>query len=98
MMRMILVGLSLALGACSTASQLAPRETVRYQEVKTPVATSCVPPELSQAPSGLETRETLAALPSGPLRYARVTADDLARMARMQETEAVIDKCRRAPP
>lgn len=78
------------LGACATA----PPAKVVYQQVPMAVASTCIPAALPPAPQGLETRESLAAIPAGPDRYIRAVADDLARMARMDLTEGVIQACR----
>lgn len=85
----------LGLVACSPG----PRpEKVVYQTVNVKVPVSCVPAAVGTAPAGLETRESLAAIPEGPKRYARMTADWFARVARMDITEAVVAGCKRVAP
>lgn len=85
----------LALTACAGSERPA---RVVYQTVKVPVPVSCVPRTLSPAPAGLQTPQSLAAIPDGPERYVRLAADWFARVARMTETEAVVAGCQRAAP
>lgn len=75
-------------------------ERVVYQTVTVPRPVSCVPSVLGPAPANLETRQTLAAVPEGPDRYARLLSDWFARAARMEETEPVVAGCEKAasPP
>lgn len=80
----LLVGL---LTACAGV----PKDPLADKEI---VAVSCVPEEVGLTPAGLETRETLAAVTDGPKRYTRLAADWARRVARMAETEAVVNGCR----
>ncbi len=94
-MRLIrFAALGAAAAAVTACAGHAPAPDVRYQPVPTPVAVSCVPGALGPSPTGLETKESLAAVPDGPRRYMRLYADWLARVARMTETEPVVQRCR----
>lgn len=94
-MRKLFIFFTLSLAAC--ASKPLPGPT-QYVAVDRPHAVSCVPTQLPPAPSELETKESLLAIPDGPVRYARMAADWFARVARMKDTEPVVAACQRAAP
>ncbi len=83
----------LMLVGCATPSG-PPREV--YTSVNKEVPVSCVPDTLGTAPVGLMTPAQIAAIPDGPTRYVALAHDWFLRVARMNDTEAVITACQAA--
>jgi hypothetical protein len=89
-----LIVLFLAAGLLTAcAGPQKPETHVVYQTVDRPVPVSCVPSGLKPKPEGLLTREQAEQM-DGPQRYVAIVADWALRVARMNDTEPVIEACR----
>ncbi len=86
----ILVGLAIA--GCSTTR---PEPVVRTVFVDRPVAVTCVPDTLGEAPAYADIDDALRRAPDAAARYQLVIAGREQRKARLGETEPVIKGCRK---
>lgn len=84
------------LAACATPQK--PEPKVVTQDVRTAVATSCVPADTPPAPVYTDTAEALKAAPDFAARYQLLAAEHGRRITRADVLEAVVDACRRAAP
>jgi hypothetical protein len=91
----IVIAAAALLGGCAGSGE--PQTHVVYQEKDRPVPVACVPSSLRPVQPDLLTREQAAKL-DGPQRYAAIAADWLLRVARMNDTEAVIQACSSTTP
>ena len=94
----VAVVLAYGLAGCAPHLEVSSPPALTEPEVRiVEVPRQCVPDGLGPAPTGLETKETLAAIADGPTRYVRLAADWAARVARMAEVEPVVVACRNTP-
>lgn len=89
----VLIGLALfSCVGCSTVGR--PEPVVETVTVDAPVARSCVPPALGEAPAYIDTDAALKAAGGPEDRYQMVIAGRVQRNARLGEAEPVIRGCR----
>lgn len=87
----LLVFLAIMLAGCSTVR---PEPVVDTVTVGVPVARSCVPPALGEAPAYIDTDAALKAAGGPEDRYQMVIAGRVQRNARLGEVEPVVKGCR----
>lgn len=96
MMRRTAVLGTLFLAGCATTRPAEP--TVVTQKVDVPVAVSCVPANLPDAPQYVDTDAALKAAPDAAERFRLIAAGRLQRQSRLAVVEPVINSCRRVAP
>jgi hypothetical protein len=85
---------ALALATCATVDGNVAKIVV--QEVKVPVAVSCVPAEFPKRPSYADTKAALKAAPAVDERYHLMSSEWARRDARLAAVEDQVDICRKA--
>lgn len=85
------LGLALALAGCGTTT---PEPQIRTVEIKVPVARTCVPENLPPPPVYRVTPADILAAPEGPARVVLAGVALAERIARLNEVEPVVAKCR----
>ncbi len=91
-MRLLLIMAALSLTAC--AGKTPPKTVIVTQEVKVPVAVTCVPADVRPAPTYPDTDEAIRAAPGPAERYLLIAAGRLLRIQRSAEVEPVVEGCR----
>lgn len=84
------------LAGCAHAPAAAPEPALAPIEVDRPVAASCVPANMADAPEYPDTDQALKTAPDAAERYQLLYAGRKVRTARVNELEPVIAACRKA--
>lgn len=91
-MRAAIAITALALAGCGTVAK--PEPQIRTVEIKVPVARPCVPENLPAPPTYRVTPADILAAPEGPARLVLTGIALAERIARLNEVEPVVAKCR----